>query len=224
MYSQIQTAIENEDAAGADAIARQCIRLAEMQGSNPELLAILHLMLGQVFLDADMFESALRHLSITAQRGGKHVFPLALCLARSGDIDGGFSLLLDEITLVPSSMPELLPTVLLLLTRLQPSEAIYERIDRLMDRLEKGERLPVRGATITPSGEDRSIPIETKWVAPRQVRSMVVRFPEKTDDLDPSTIQFIAPTESSEEEEPVEKPVEKPVENPVEKPVEESGQ
>ena len=213
MYSSIQKAIENEDTIGADTIARQCIRLAEVRESNSELINILHVTLGQAFLDADMFESAFRHLSATARRGGRFVYPLALCVAREGvvknepeKIDAGFTILLDEITLSPTAMPQLLPAVLQLLTHVQPSEAVCERLDRLMERVEKGERLPLRGTTLVASDEDSIIPVGTKWVDPRNARSVVVRFSERTDTLDPSTVQFISPAELVEEEGPAENP------------------
>jgi hypothetical protein len=146
-----------------------------------------------------MFDSAIRHLSETAQRGGTLVYPLALCVARSGDVDGGFSLLLDEIDLMPSAMPVLLPAILVLLAQVQPSEAIYERIDTLMNRIERGERLTLRG-TIEPSDEDNIVPLGTRWTEFRRIQSLVVRFPENTETLDPSAIQFFAPEEFAPEE------------------------
>ena len=199
MYSQVHEAIANEDAIEADAIARQSIRLAEIRGERPELIFTLHLTLGRAFLDAGMFDSAIRHLSETAQSGGRFVYPLALSVARSGDIDGGFSLLLDEIDLMPSAMPVLLPAVLVLLAQIQPSEAIFERIDTLMNRVERGERLTLRG-TIEPSDEDNVIPLGTRWVESRRIQTLVVRFPENTGNLDPSAIQFFAPDEFTPEE------------------------
>jgi len=205
MYSQIREAVDNEDAMEADSIARQCIRLAEIRGERPELIFTLHLTLGKVFLDAGMFTSAIRHLSETARRGGTFIYPLALCVARSGDIDGGFSLLLDEIDLMPSAMPVLLPAVLVMLAQVQPSEAIFERIDSLMNRIERGERLTLRG-NIEPSDEDNVIPLGTRWVESRRIQTLVVRFPENTGNLDPSAIQFIAPEGFEEEEEAVEAP------------------
>ena len=200
MYSQVQAAIANEDPVEADMIAQQCIRLAEIRGERPDLIFTLHLTLGKVFLDASMFESAIRHLTETSRRGGTFVYPLALSLARSGDVDGGFSLLLDEIDRVPSAMPVLLPAVLVLLAQVQPSEAIFERIDTMMTRIQRGERLTLRG-TLESSDEDHVVPLGTKWVESRRILSLVVRFPESTATLDPSAIQFIAPDEFADEEE-----------------------
>jgi len=198
MYSQVQIAILTENATEADAIARQSIRLAEMRGESPGLILNLHLTLGNLFSDAGMFDSAIRHFSETARLGGIYVYLLAWNVARSGDIDGGFSLLLDEIDLVPAAIRVLLPLVSVLLAQIQPSEAIYERIDTLMNRVERGERLTLRGV-IEPSDEDFVIVLGTRWVEHRIIRSLVVRFPESTENLDTSAIQFISPEELTEE-------------------------
>jgi len=201
MYADVQNAIANEDPVEADAIARQCIRLAEIKGERDDWVFTLHLMLGKAFLDSgSMYESAIRHLSETAKRGGTYVYPLALCVAKSGDVDGGFTLLLDEIDFMPSAMPTLLPAVLVLLAQVQPSEDVFKRIDSLMDRLERGRRLTLRG-TLEPSDEkDHVIPLGTTRVESRRVTSIVVRFPENTDNLDPAVIQFFAPEDLAGEE------------------------
>jgi len=205
MYSQVLKALEGADAIEADAIARQCITLAERKGEKPDLIFTLHLVLGKAFLDAPMYDSAIRHLSVTAERGGTYVYPLAVCVAKSGDIDGGFSLLIDEIDRVPSAMQTLLPAVLVLLTQVQPSEAVFERIDRLMNRIERGERLTLKGVALD-SESGSVIPVGTKWVQTRKIQSLVIRFPERTEPLDPSMIQLIAPEEGSREEAPAEQP------------------
>ena len=192
MYSQVQEAIEKEDASNADRIARQCIVFAERRGERPELIFTLNLIMGKVFLDSDMYDSAVRHLTETARRGGTYVFPLALCKAKSGKIDEGFALLLNEIDIVPSSMPTLLPAVLLLLDQAQPSEEVYERIDRLMNRIERGSRLTLRGEIENYEG---GIPLGSSSVDFRRILSLVVRFPEKTDNLDSSVLQFFSPEE-----------------------------
>ena len=206
MYAQVNEAIGKEDAVEADTIARQCIRLAEIRGEKPELIFTLHLMLGKVFLDESMFDSAERHLSETARRGGTYIYPLALCVAKSGEvandpagIDSGFTLLLDEIDLMPSAMPLLLPAILVLLAQVQPSEAIFERIDALMNRIEKGERLTLK-TTLEASDDDHELLLGTRWVGSRKIMSLMVRFPGNTENLDPSALQFISPEELVEEE------------------------
>jgi len=194
MYARVHEALLNEDAIGADMIARECILFAEARGASAGFINTLHMILGKAFLDADAFESATRHLSETARRGGRYVYPLALCLARSGDIDGGFTLLLDEIDRMPSLMSNLLPAVLMLMAQVQPSETIYERIDLLMERIERGERLTI-GGRLEASDEDHWISLGTKDVHSRIIRSLVVRFPESTEFFDPDAIQFFTPEE-----------------------------
>ena len=198
MYADLNVALQHEDATEADRIARSIIQLAEMRVEREQLIFALHLTIGRVFLDAGMFDSAIRHLSVTAQSGGTHIYPLAVAVARSGDIDGGFTLLLDEIDLVPSLMQSLLPAILVLLAQVQPSEAIYERIDRLMDRIERGERLTLRDE-LPQSDRDHFIGIGTRHVPFRRIQSFVVRFPGSTGVIDPSALWFFAPEDLVEE-------------------------
>jgi hypothetical protein len=200
MYSQVQDAIANEDAIEADTVARQCLRLAEVRNEKPELVFTLNLVLGKVFLDSQMYASAIRHLSETAKRGGTYIYPLAVCMAKAGNVDDGFTLLLNEIDLVPSDMPKLLPTVLVLLDQVQPSEEVYERIDRLMNRIERGERLTLRGTLAASDEKDHFVPLGTRWTPSRKIQSLVIRFPEQTENFDPSGLQFVSPEELGGEE------------------------
>jgi len=192
MFARVQEAINSEDPTSADTIARQCVLLAARRAEREELIFSLNLTLGKVFFEAEMYSSAARHLTETARRGGTYVYPLALCVAKAGKIDEGFQLLLDEIDWVPSAMPSLLPAVLLLLTQVHPSEEIFLRIDRLMSRIERGERLTLSGkAENFPDG----IPIVTRRIDSRRIQSLVVRFPDRTDTLDSSELQFFSPDE-----------------------------
>jgi tetratricopeptide (TPR) repeat protein len=168
ILSQVQEAISKGNEVEADRIAQECIKLAETQGEDSDLIHILHLKLGHMFLDAEMYGSAHRHLSEVANQGGRHVFPLALCKAKSGDVDGGFSLLLDEIDRDPSVRDEMLPGILALLNHvhpLKPSETMFEKIDRLMNRVETGERISLDAITalahwwIIRGSPERSIPL-----------------------------------------------------------------
>jgi tetratricopeptide (TPR) repeat protein len=196
-YTEVVKAIELEDASTADEKARECITLAEKRAEKADLKYILNLTLGKVFLDALMFESAKRHLSAVAERGGKDVYPLAVCVAKSGPdhVDAGFTLILDEIDAVPSSMLQLLPALLVLQMQVKPSEEIYVRIDKLMERIERGERLTLRGKA--PSEEGNTIPVGSSYVSSRKVNTMFFRFPDKSDTWDPSLIQFVSPEELS---------------------------
>jgi len=208
MYTQVQEALANEDATYADTIAKQCMVLAERRGEREELKSTLNLQFGKVFLDSLMFESAERHLSETARRGGTFVYPLAICVAKSGKVDEGFNMLLDEIDLVPAALPSLLPAVLVLLAQVQPSEAVYDRIDRLMERIEKGDREPIHG-TLEASNEDNVVSFGSNRMPSRKIRSFVLRFPGNTENFDPSLIQFVAP-EELESGKPAEQPSQQP--------------
>jgi len=199
MYIQVGEAINQEDATGADVIAKQCLILAKRRGEKEALIFTLNMMFGKVFVEASMFDSAKRHLEEAAKRGGENVFPLALCEVKSGDVDGGFQRLLDEIDAVPSALSSLLPTILVLLAQAQPSEAIYARIDRVMDRVERGERLTLR-YSLEESEDGNVIAIGTNRVQSRRIQSFVIRFPDITEYLDPSMIQFFAPEDLTVEE------------------------
>ncbi|MDR3182718.1 MAG: hypothetical protein LBT89_07345, partial [Planctomycetaceae bacterium] len=187
MYSQIQTSIANEDVQGADITAQQCIKLAEKRHEKPELLYALNLAIGKEFFDASLYASARRHLTVAAQRGGTSVYPLAVCIAKSGEVDQGFALLLDEINAMPSATPTLLPAILVLMSQIKPSEAIYQRIDRLMIRVENGERLVLSGK-LEESEAGNEIPLGTK-----RVMSLALRFPDGKTPIDPAAIHFVPP-------------------------------
>ncbi|MDR0337443.1 MAG: hypothetical protein LBI18_10165 [Planctomycetaceae bacterium] len=195
MYNQVEKLIFDEDAPNADNVARQCIALAEARREKSELLFSLNLALGKLFFDAGFLESARRHLTIVARQGSTNVYPLAVCLAKSQLVDEGFNLILDEISRTPSSQPLLLPSLLLLLSQVRPSEQVLERIDRLMLRIERGERQILRG-TITPDARDLDL-------GERRLRYLVIRFPEMTDIPDSKNIEVYPPTETEAEEEEV---------------------
>jgi tetratricopeptide (TPR) repeat protein len=199
-YSRVQESIAKGDATEADTIARHCIELAEQQREKPELIFTLNLILGKIFLDALMFDSAERHLTETAKRGGTFAYPLAACLAKSGKVDKGFELLLDEITHVPSAMPQLMPAILVLLAQYQPSEEVFLRIDKLIERIENNERLTI-SAVVPPSDEGNAVPIVTGAVPARQLMSIMIRFTDRLGEkFDPELLQFIFPGEKRQED------------------------
>ncbi|MDR0705358.1 MAG: hypothetical protein LBF88_10270 [Planctomycetaceae bacterium] len=191
MYNQVEKSIFDEDSQNADNIARQCIALAEARREKSELIFGLNLALGKLFFDAGLFDSASRHLTVVAKQGSTNVYPLAVCLAKNQLVDEGFGLILDEINRTPSSLPLLLPSLLVLLSQVRPSEAVLERIDKLMLRVEKGERLILRG-TITQDERDIDL-------GERRLRALVIRFPEMTDIPDPKNIEVYPPIKEDEE-------------------------
>ncbi|MDR2641326.1 MAG: hypothetical protein LBC74_00865 [Planctomycetaceae bacterium] len=191
MYNQIEKLIFEEDSQSADNIARQCIALAEARREKSELIFALNVTLGKLFFDAGFFDSASRHLTVVAKYGSTNVYPLAVCLAKNQMVDEGFNLILDEINRTPSSQPLLLPALLMLLSQVRPSETVLERIDKLMLRIEKGERQILRG-TITPEARDIDL-------GERRLRALVVRFPEMTETPDPKNIEVFPPIKEEEE-------------------------
>jgi tetratricopeptide (TPR) repeat protein len=91
-----------------------------------------------------------------------------LCIARSGDADAGFTLLLDEIDRDPLVRDVLLPAILVLQAQVKPSEEMFEKIDDLMSRVETEE--PVSPETIRSLADywilrgqpERAIPLYEK--------------------------------------------------------------
>jgi len=116
-FSLFEEAIPNGNEAEADRIARECITLAETRDEQPNLVFTLHATLGKILFDAEMYGSAHWYFTEVAKHGGQYVLPLAVCTAKSGDVDGGFSLLLDEIDRDPSVRDLLLPGISSILMR-----------------------------------------------------------------------------------------------------------
>lgn len=193
MCDQVHESLE-EDPQNADLIARQCMLLAEGRREKPELIFSLNLFFGKMFLDAGMTDSAMRHLRYVARRGGSYVYPLAVALAKAKRIDEGFTMILDEIDRMPSSMGTLVPSLLVLLSQVRPSEAVFLRIDKLMDRIEKGERPVLRESIPNEDTEDHYIDLGRT----RRIATMLLRFPENQETPEANTIQILPPEEEEE--------------------------
>ncbi len=192
LYTQVHSAIVNQDPQQADLVAKQCMVLAQNRRENPELIYSLNLGFGKLFMDNDMLDSAKRHLSEVAKRGGSYVYPLAVCYAKDRQVDKGFAMLLDELDKMPSALPTLLPSVLVLLAQVKPSEAVFERLDKIVTRIEKGERQILRGQ-VKKAGPENIVEIGIK-----RIHSMTVRFPDSDVRPDPETLKVLPPeTEES---------------------------
>lgn len=186
MFGQVHEYLQ-DDPSNSDVIARQCIALAEARGETAQLVFELNMAFGKLFLDADMNKSAQRHLRAVARRGGTFVYPLAVALAKDDQVDAGFTILLDEIDRMPASMGTLVPSILILLSQVQPSEEVFQRLDVLMTRIENGERNVVTG-TVEASGGEQVIPVND-----RRIRSLVVRFPENGETPAAESIEVLLP-------------------------------
>ncbi|GHT31295.1 hypothetical protein FACS1894214_2470 [Planctomycetales bacterium] len=187
MYDQVSESLES-DPQSADQVARQCIVLAEGRREKADLIFNLQLAFGKLFLDAGLTDSAMRHLREVAKRGGTYVYPLAVALAKAKQVDEGFILILDEIERMPSSSTTLIPSILILFSEITPSEAVFQRIDKLMTRIENGER-PALRATVEKSDEPHYIDLGS----PRRVISMLLRFPANSDEPKADTFEFFPP-------------------------------
>jgi len=140
-FYRFQEAISMGNEAEADRSVQECITLAETRGEHLDWILHMRRVLGIMLMDAKMYDSAKRHLTEVAKQrgGGRYVHSLAFCTALSGDIDGGFSLLVDEIDRTPSDRDVLLPAILVFLEHPRinlPSEIMFEKIDDLMNRVE----------------------------------------------------------------------------------------
>ncbi|MCL2743471.1 MAG: hypothetical protein FWE67_06450 [Planctomycetaceae bacterium] len=194
MYDQVSESLES-DPQSADQIARQCIVLAEGRREKPDLIFSLQIAFGKLFLDADLIDSAMRHLREVSKRGGAYVYPLAVALAKAKKVDEGFNLILDEIDRMPSSMPTLIPSILVLFSEVTPSEAVFQRIDKLMLRIENGER-PVLSTDIEKTDEKTH---HIDFDKPRSVNSMLLRFPENSEIPNPDSIEIFPPEDDETE-------------------------
>ncbi|MDR1484816.1 MAG: hypothetical protein LBT09_08340 [Planctomycetaceae bacterium] len=192
MYNLVADQIAKKEIKESDKTAQRCVALAESRGESREFIASLHRKLGKLFLDNDIFDSAIRHLRTIADAGGINVYPLAVTMAKADRVDEAFTLLLDEMDRFPSTSSGLLGSILVLLEQKQPSEKVYARIDKLMSRIENGERLTLSGDDVP---EDKFINI-----GERKIYSMVIQFANSNEIPDLKGIEFFAPEEESNEE------------------------
>ncbi|MGL4943908.1 MAG: tetratricopeptide repeat protein [Thermoguttaceae bacterium] len=186
MTVEASQAIGREDFAEANSIARSCLERAEGVKERVELLFDLNLYFGKMFLDVNQTDFAQPYLTATAGRGGIFVYPLAIRLVKAGKTDEAFRVLLDETDRVPTSLGDMIPIILSLLTQATPSEAIQSEVDALMLRIEQGERDVLVG-TLEPSTESQTIDLGS-----RRVNAFSIRFPGATS-LPPADAILIAP-------------------------------
>ncbi len=188
LFDQVHAAVLSQDQPQADLVAKQCLMLAQNRRENPELIYSLNFQFGKLFVDNNMLPSAKRHLGDIAKRGGTYVYPLAVCYAKDKKVDEGFTLILDEIDRMPSSMSTLLPSMLILLAQVKPSEPVFVRMEKLINKIENGER-PSLQWKITENGS--TVPFPN---GDRRIKTMTVRFPDLDTVPDPKTIEFLPPT------------------------------
>ncbi|MDR1052655.1 MAG: hypothetical protein LBL39_00615 [Planctomycetaceae bacterium] len=193
MYNLVADQISKKEIKEADKSAQRCVALAETRSESKEFIASLHRKLGKLFLDNNIFDSAIRHLKTIAEAGGIDIYPLAVTMAKADRVDEAFTLILDEMDRFPSSTSALLASTLVLLDQKQPSEKVYERIDRIMNRVENGERLVLSDNEVP---EDRIINLGEK-----KIHSIVIKFPNSNEIPDLKSIEFFEPETEEEENE-----------------------
>ncbi|MDR2641735.1 MAG: hypothetical protein LBC74_02955 [Planctomycetaceae bacterium] len=192
MYNLVADQINKKEIKEADKTAQRCVTLAENRGESKEFIAALHRKLGKLFLDNDIFDSAVRHLRVIAEAGGINIYPLAVTMAKADRVDEAFTLILDEIDRFPSMTAALLASTLVLLEQKQPSEKVYDRIDKLMNRMENGERLVLSGDEIP---EDKIV-----HLGERKIYSFVIQFANSNEIPDLNGIEFFAPEAENHED------------------------
>ena len=134
-YEQIYRAIQEGNIGSADKLARDCIKKAIENKEPTDLLMDLNTRIGKLFMDSSNEASAESFLTAVAEQGGKFVFPLAVCYIKMEKTDEAFELFVRELE-KPSPDPSILVSILYLMAQAKPSEAVLQKIDRQLERLE----------------------------------------------------------------------------------------
>ncbi len=134
-YEQIFKAIQEGNIGSADDLANACIKKALENKEPTDRILDLNTRIGKLFMDSSNAASAERFLAKVAEQGGKFIFPLAVCYIKMEKVDEAFELFVRELE-KPTVDPSVLTSVLILSTQATPSEAIQQKIDRQLERLE----------------------------------------------------------------------------------------
>ena len=188
-YQEVFQALSRSDYEEADRQARACVIIAQRKKEPVELIFDLNMTFGKMLMDEGYTDLAEKFLRALYVRGGIYVYPLAVCLAKAGRVDEAFALILDEIDKTPTAAAALVPSILVLLGQVQPSEQILERVDQLMLAIENGYRDVLEG-TLDKSDSERTIDLPGE----KRIRSVIIRFPGQSEIPDPSTIRPIIST------------------------------
>ncbi|MCL2303919.1 MAG: hypothetical protein FWC43_01095 [Planctomycetaceae bacterium] len=134
-YEQIFKALQEGNVGSADNLANACIKRAVENRESTDLILDLNTRIGKLFMDSSNEASAERFLATLAEKGGKFVFPLAVCYVKMEKTDEAFELLVRELE-KPTVDPSILVSLLILSTQAKPSEAVFQKIDLQLERLE----------------------------------------------------------------------------------------
>jgi len=134
-YEQIYRAIQEGNIGSADDLANACIKRAIDNKEPTDLLLDLNTRIGKLFMDSSNEVSAERFFRTVADQGGKYVIPLAVCYIKMGKTDEAFGLFIRELE--KSTVDTSILEVLFRLSRqTKPSEAVLQKIDQQLERLE----------------------------------------------------------------------------------------
>ncbi len=134
-YEQIFKAIQEGNIGSADDLANACIKKALENKEPTDRILDLNTRIGKLFMDSSNAASAERFLAKVAEQGGKYIFPLAVCYIKMEKVDEAFELFVRELE-KPTVDPSVLTSVLILSTQATPSDAVQQKIDRQLERLE----------------------------------------------------------------------------------------
>lgn len=134
-YEQIYMMIADGDIGMAEKFAENCMKKAAENQEPSHRILDLNMEIGKLFMDASVPDAARKYLSEVAGEGGIYIYPMAECYIKMGEVDEAFNLLIGELEKT-SDHTAVLPSIILMLSKLKPSEELMVRLDEQMSRLE----------------------------------------------------------------------------------------
>ena len=134
-YEQIFKAIQEGNIGSADELANACIKKAFDNQEPTDRIMDLNTRIGKLFMDSSNAASAERFLASVAGQGGKFVVPLAVCYMKMEKVDEAYELFVRELE-KPTVDVAILRPILILSAQVKPSDAVQQKIDRQLERLE----------------------------------------------------------------------------------------
>lgn len=135
-YEQIYDEINKGNIETATSLAKDCLKRAVLNKAPTDLIIDLNMQIGKLFFTVNHNEVAEQFLSEAAKFGGRFVYPLAVCYVKMEKTDEAFELILRELEKDDKNAPNTLMMFLRLYSQVQPSEAVLQKIDEQLVRLE----------------------------------------------------------------------------------------
>lgn len=185
-YDQIFKALRNYDLDTAERLSDDCLNHAKEQLDSEKLVLDLNAALGKLYMDNNFTENAEKYLKELAKLGGKNVYPLAVCMAKNGQVDDAFNLIINEIEKTPEDTT-LLPSMLVLLSQVTPGEPVFERIDEIMQTnaknlLERYKNNPSEGGIM-----ESLLPLADYWIM-RQNADEAIQLYDVAIEIEPKNL------------------------------------